>query len=167
MHGAAVLAEQPHEALLARIRKIPERLDARRLELALRRGADAAEGPHRKRREELAFRSGEDGRQAPRLVHVGGDLRNGLGRADADRARDAELLDAALDALGYQDRMLAVDLVGGDVQKRLVDAHLLDERRLLMEDSHDGVGHLAIAIETALRPDRVGTEALRLRRGHG
>ena len=136
-------------------------------DLSLRSAAAPMPLRVRKRREELAFRSGEDGRQAPRLVHIRSDLRNGLGRADADRARDAELLDEALDALGCQDRMLAVDLVGGDVQKRLVDAHLLDERRLLMEDSHDGVGHLAIAIETALRPDRVGTEALRMRRGHG
>ena len=63
--------------------------------------------------------------------------------------------------------MLSVHRRGRHVHERLVDADLLHVRRFGAQYVHDGVRHLAIAVEAAVRPDGVRAQALRRGRGHG
>ena len=167
VHHAPELAKHALEHAQIGVGQLPQRADAARFQLLLGRCADAAHHSHGQRSQKVALAAGVDHSEAARLVHVRGDLRDGLGGACADGARHPQLLHAPLDALGHPHRMLAVHRGGRDVQERLVDTHLLHVRRLGAQDGHDGVGHLAVAVEAPVCPDGVGAQAARRRRGHG
>ena len=122
--------------------------------------ADAAHAAHGKRIEKRALGARVDDGEAARLVHIGGDLRNRLGGSHAYRARDAELLDPLLDAPRHGNGVLPVGSRGGDVEEGLVDADLLHERRLVVQDGHNLVADLLIPIEPARGPDGLRAELL-------
>ena len=92
------------------------------------------------------------------LSPVRGDFRHGLGGAHADGAGDAEGGHALLDALGHENRVLGVHGGGRDVHEGLVDGDLLHVGRLVPQDGHDGGGHLAVAVEMAMRPNGLRTQ---------
>jgi hypothetical protein len=54
-----------------------------------------------------------------------------------------------------------------DIEEGLIDRHLLDKRRLVEDERHDLVGELAVAVEVAACPYRVGAELLGSGRRHG
>ena len=163
---APVLAEQPQHSLGLRAIQVAERLDALLTQLPLGRCADSAQGAHGQRVDEAELASGHDDRQPPGLVHVGRELRNRLRRPHANRTRHAEVGDAVLNALGHDDRMLSVHARGTDVEKRLVDAHLLHMRGFVEQNGHHPVRHFAIPVEMAARPNGVGAKPRRRRRRH-
>ncbi len=96
--------------------------------------------------------------KAARLVLVGSDLRNGLRLSQTDGAGDTQLCHAALDAACHFHRVGAVCAGGGNVQERLVDAHLHKVGRLVQQDAHHLRGHLAVTMEVASGPNGLGAQ---------
>ena len=129
--------------------------------------ADTAHAAHGKRIEKRALGPRVDDGEAARLIHVGGDFRNRLRGSHAYRARDAELLDPLLDAPRHGNGMLPVGSRGSDVEEGLVDADLLHERSLVVQDGHNLVADLLIPVEPARGPDGLRAKLARRYRGHG
>ncbi len=102
---------------------------------------------------------GIDEGDAMRFVLVGGDFCHRLRSTDADRACDAELVDARLDSLGDDEGMGSIGSCRAYIEKRFVDADLHKVRRLIVEDLHHRFRHLAIAMEVSGSPDGVGAES--------
>jgi hypothetical protein len=81
----------------------------------------------------------------PPLPQVRGDLGNELRRRNPDAGRQADLLaDGRLDPAGDPLRRAEERLAPGDVEERLVDRDLLEQRREPPQDLHDAPALAAV-----------------------
>ena len=118
---------------------------------------DALDGQRVQERELLA---GGDDEQAVRLRHAARDLRDDLGRRDADGQRQADLL-----AHGptEPDRDLARRsrdaLEPADVEERLLERHPLDDRGRVLEDAEQRLARRDVGLEPRRNDDQLRAEA--------
>ncbi len=124
-----------------------------------------ADAPHQLDRQvvkEFQFALGIDDDQPVGLGDLRGDLCQVLGARHADRDRQAELrLHAAPDGARNLGRRAEQMAAAGDVGKRLIDRHPLDQGREVADHLDGGVAQPLVVAEMAAHKSQLRTELAR------
>ena len=102
-----------------------------------------------------------------RLIKIGCDLAHCFRGANADRASDAQLIDALLDLTSDLNGVGPVHPCRAHIKERLINAYLLQMGRIALQYVHDLLRHFCIACMAACGPNGIGAQTRRGARGHG
>ena len=160
-------AQARGERTRVRARQLPDRPDTGGVHPLERHPSHAPEPLDRQRIEKIAEMLRAEAQQAVRFRQVAQDLRDHLGRREADRHDQAGLIEhPAPERARHVNRRAEQLLCAGQIDKGFVERQRLDDRTETFENLADFARDLDIAAHPAADKDSIGTELAGLRSRH-